>query len=64
MFVPNFEAINHVTLVLGPENHPESLAEEAVSLKNGFKIPFRLNQPTFGRHEFFFLFLLFFAFFS
>ena len=26
MFVPNFEAIGHVTLVLGPENRPASLA--------------------------------------
>ena len=25
MFVPNFEAIGQVTLVLGPENRPESL---------------------------------------
>ena len=25
MFVRNFEAIGHVTLVLGPENRPESL---------------------------------------
>ena len=24
-FVPNFEAINHVTLGLEPENHPASL---------------------------------------
>ena len=35
MFVPNFEAINHVTLVLGHENRPESLAQKAVSIKNG-----------------------------
>ena len=26
MFVPNFEAISRVTLVLEPENHPASLA--------------------------------------
>ena len=26
MFVPNFEAISDMTLVLGPENRPESLA--------------------------------------
>ena len=25
VFVPNFEAIDHVTSVLGPENRPESL---------------------------------------
>ena len=26
MFVPNFEAIGHVTLVLEPENRPAGLA--------------------------------------
>ena len=26
MFVPNFEAIDHVTLVLEPENRPASLS--------------------------------------
>ena len=26
MFAPNFEAISRVTLVLGPENRPASLA--------------------------------------
>ena len=73
MFVLNFKAINHVTLVLEPENPPESLAEKAVALKNGlgilqkifhtiicFKIPFYPYQPTFSRHEsfsFFFFFL-------
>ena len=31
MFAPNFEAIGHVTLVLGPENRPESLV-----LRSGF----------------------------
>ena len=35
MFVPNFEAIGHVTLVLEPENRPASLAKKAVSVKNG-----------------------------
>ena len=35
MLVPNFEAINHVTLVLQPENRPASLAQKAVSVKNG-----------------------------
>ena len=29
MFVPNFEAIGHVTLVLGPKN------QKAISVKNG-----------------------------
>ena len=38
MFVPNFEAIRHVTLVtlvLEPENRPASLAYKVVSVKNG-----------------------------
>ena len=35
MFVPNFEAISHVTLVLGPDNRPESLAQKPVLIKNG-----------------------------
>ena len=35
MFVHNFEAIGHVTLVLEPENRPASLAQKAVSVKNG-----------------------------
>ena len=34
MFVGNFEAIDHVTSVLEPENRPESLA---VSVKNSQK---------------------------
>ena len=37
MFVPNFEAIVLVTLVLEPENLPASRAQKAVSVKNGFK---------------------------
>ena len=35
MFVPNFEAIRYVTLVLEPENRPASLAYKVVSVKNG-----------------------------
>ena len=35
MFVPNFEAIGYVTLVLESENRPASLAQIAVSVKNG-----------------------------
>ena len=35
MFVRNFDAIGHVTSVLGPENRPASLALKAVSVKNG-----------------------------
>ena len=36
MFLPNFEAIGHVTSVLEPKNRPTSLALKAVSVKNGF----------------------------
>ena len=35
MFVPNFESVGNVTLVLGRENRVENLAYEAVSFKNG-----------------------------
>ena len=35
IFVPNFEAVGHVTSVLEPENRPASLAQKAVSVKNG-----------------------------
>ena len=35
MFVHDFEAIGHVTSVLEPENRPASLAEKAISVKNG-----------------------------
>ena len=35
MFVPNFEAIGHVTSVLETESRPASLAQKAVSVKNG-----------------------------
>ena len=34
-FIPNFEAISHMTLVLGPKNCPKNLAKKAVSLNNG-----------------------------
>ena len=72
MFVPHFEAIAHVSLVLEPENRPARLASKAVSVKNGLstaktfhkviclKIPFHPNQPTFGRDEV----AVFFPFFS
>ena len=35
MFVPNFEAIDYVTLGLEPEKRYKSLAKKAVSFKNG-----------------------------
>ena len=35
LFVPNFKAIGHVTLVLEDENRLASLAQKAVSFKNG-----------------------------
>ena len=38
MFVPNFEAIGLVTLVLKPENRPASLAWKAVSVKIGLSM--------------------------
>ena len=38
MFIPNFEAIGHVTLVLEPENRPRKFGVKAASIKNGFKV--------------------------
>ena len=35
MFVPNLEEISHMLSVLGTENRPKSLAQKAVSAKNG-----------------------------
>ena len=43
MFIPNFEAISHMTLVLGTENCPKNLAKKAVSFKNGLKA---VNHPA------------------
>ena len=69
MFVPNFEAIGHVTLVLGPKNAPKvwrkkpSQSETAEVLQEifhtviCFKIPFHPYKPTFDPDEFFFFFL-------
>ena len=75
-FVPHFDTICPVTLVLGPENLPGSLVEEAVLTKNGFKygkkifhtviclkIPFYPYQPSFGPNEVYFFFFLSFPFF-
>ena len=80
MFVPNFEAIGHVTSVLEPENRPAIWRKNRSQSKTAevqqkifhrvicLKIPFHPNQTTFGRDEvyffFFFLFFLFFPFFS
>ena len=44
MFVPNFEAIRHVTLVLEPENRPESLAVKTVSVKNSLSTAKNISQ--------------------
>ena len=30
MFVPNFKAMSHVTLVLGPENRPKSFVKSSL----------------------------------
>ena len=63
-----FEAMSHMTLVLRPKKHPESLVEKAVLLKNNLNmaknmlqgymswIPVRTYQPTFGGNEFFVFF--------
>ena len=73
MFEPNFEANSHVTSILGPENRPKSLAQKAVSFKNGLStakkyftrldlclnILFYSYQPTFGYDEAFSFFHFF-----
>ena len=43
MFVHNFEAIGHVTLVLEPKNCPACLALKAVSVKNGLSTAKRIS---------------------
>ena len=35
LFVPNFAVIGHLTLILRPENRPESMAKKTTSIKNG-----------------------------
>ena len=35
MFVPNFETIGHVTLVLEPKTAPQVWRKKAISFKNG-----------------------------
>ena len=55
MFVPNFEAIGHVTSVLEPENRPATLAYKAVSVKNGLSTAKNISwgymsQDTLSSH--------------
>ena len=77
MFVPNFEAISCVTLVLEPENPHQVWRKKRSQSKTAYvwqkivhmvvclKIPFHPNQPMFGRVEVFFFFPFpFFSFFS
>ena len=70
MFVPNFEAIGHVTSVLGSVNLSKSLTLKAVSFKKrqkifnmviSFKIPFHPCQVAnpFSAAMRFFLFCFF-----
>ena len=60
MFVPNFEAISHVTLVLGPENHLKSLVQKVVSLfyltglQYVLRYSFILTNPLLATMSFFF----------
>ena len=73
MFVANFEAVGRVTSVLEPENRPASLAQKAVSVKNGLSTAknisygcmsqdSRSSQPTtFNRDEVHFFFFFFFS---
>ena len=44
MFVPNFEAMSHVTSVLGPKNHVKYLVKKAVLMKNGLNTAKNISQ--------------------
>ena len=72
MFVPNFEAISHVTSVLRPKNQVKNLVQKPVLFKHGLNgakntsqgyymssDTFHSYQSTFGHDEFFFSFFLF-----
>ena len=73
MFAPNFEAIRHVTLVLEPKNLPTSVAQKAVSVKNGLtpqkifdmvdilRYPFIPTSPLLATMRFFPFFFPFFS---
>ena len=73
ILVPNFEAISHVILVLGPKNCHKSLIYKAVSFKNGLSTAknflhgytsfdtFSSLPTTFSRNE---VLLFLFCFFS
>ena len=66
-FVPNFEAISCVTLVLRPEKRSKVTCKTQSHSTSCLKIPFHPYQPTFGHDEvcFFFDFWFFiFLFFS
>ena len=72
MFVPNFEAISHVTSVLEPKTATQVWRKKRSHSKTAWvwqkifraviclKIPYHPNQPTFGRNEILFLFFFFF----
>ena len=74
-FVPNLEAIGHVTLVSEPENRPASWRKKPFQSKTAevrqkifhmvecLKMSFHLNQSTFGHDEIYFLFSFFFLLF-
>ena len=77
MFVPNFEEIDFLTLVLGLENCPENRHKKRFHSKTAevrqkifhmvivcLKIPHYLYQATFGKDKFFPFFFPFFPFFS
>ena len=44
IFVPNFEAMSHVTSVLGFENHVKNLVYKAVLLRNGLNTAKNISQ--------------------
>ena len=44
MFVPNFEAMSHVTSILGSENHVKNLVYKAALLRNGLNTAKNISQ--------------------
>ena len=43
-FVPNFEAMSHLTSVLGSENHVKNLVYKAVLLRNALNTAKNISQ--------------------
>ena len=47
MFVPNFEEMSHVILVLEPENYLKNLVKKVGLFKNGLKAAKNISQSYY-----------------